>query len=255
MPRGATFCDDLETAEGCSTKVCASSGQARRLTDWFEAGGSRGRQLPRFVRAATTTASTSTGASSAAIPVSTVTSKRTLDRDGEDEADLERRGAARVQRRRPFQRQLQPDREQHVAALRTAIIAAMSAMKWNGRGWISDVQREEAVDAEGAEAVAHLEPGAELHRVRRDREIPLGADVRIAFEQHDADAPQRRQVHRRRRIDGLKPPTVSSRFAFSFRYTRTAMSPVSVKVEHARVVQRCVELDLAGIDVHACRRS
>ena len=95
---------------------------------------------------------------------------------------------------------MQADANSTVEPVRTASMAPISAMKWNGSNWISTSSGEEAVDVEDARAGLQLELGAELDGVGGDREIDLGADVGLAAEDLDAEPLERTEPHRRRRV-------------------------------------------------------
>ena len=66
------------------------------------------------------------------------------------------------------------------------------------------VETDEAVDVEDLDAVVELDLGAELHGVRRDREIGLRRQARIACPHRNGQPVERRKIERRRPVVGVE---------------------------------------------------
>ena len=74
-------------------------------------------------------------------------------------------------------------------------------MKWNGENWISASKPEWPLDRQRREAEEELGVRAELHGVRRDREVAVGVDARVRLvDDVDLD-PLRRRERQRRRVE------------------------------------------------------
>ena len=121
-----------------------------------------------------------------------------VDVDAEEE-DGDAAGAVGAVGRRALEREAEVDAEQVEPADLEVERAADHRVEVEGRELEQDVEADLPADVRRVDAEEEVGVGAELDGVRRDREVGLDLDLRpVVVEDADRQAPERRQVERRR---------------------------------------------------------